>query len=225
MITVHHLEFSRSERVLWLLEELGVPYEIKIYKRNPKTMLAPPELKSVHPLGKSPVITDDGQTVAESGAIIEYLLDHYDSKNLYRPAPGTAERQRFTYWLHYAEGSLMPPLLVALIFGEVQKAKLPFFIKPIVKAIVGKVKGAYINPQLKLHFGFIEQELQKGPWFAGQNFSAADIQMSYPIEAAMTRGLSASQYPKIHDYLTRIKQRPAWQRAEGKVGNFGVPGK
>lgn len=223
MITVHHLEYSRSQRVLCLLEELGVPYEIKVYKRNPKTMLAPPELKAVHPLGKSPVITDDGQTIAESGAIIEYLLDRYDTKNLLRPAVGTPERLRYNYWLHYAEGSLMPPLLVALIFGEVQKAKVPFFVKPIVKGMVGKVRSLYIGPQIKLHYGFMDQELQKTPWFAGHQFTAADIQMSYPVDAGLSRGASAGQYPKVQDFMSRIKQRPAWQKAEAKVGDFGMP--
>ncbi len=223
MITVHHLEYSRSQRVLWLLEELGVPYEIKTYKRNPKTKLAPSELKNIHPLGKSPIITDDGQVVAESGAIIEYLLDRYDPKNTLRPAAGTPERLQYNYWLHYAEGSLMPPLLVALIFGEIQKAKLPFFVKPVVNGISSKVRAAYIGPQIKLHYGFMEQELLNKPWFAGQNFTAADIQMSYPLEAGLTRGSSASQYPRIQDVLARMKLRPAWQKAEAKVGDFGTP--
>lgn len=223
MITVHHLEYSRSQRVLWLLEELGVPYELKTYKRNPKTKMAPPELKAIHPLGKSPVITDDGQVIAESGAIIEYILDRYDTKNSLRPPHGTPEYLQYNYWLHYAEGSLMPPLLVALIFGEVQKAKLPFFVKPIVNGIVGKVRGAYLGPQIKLHYGFMEQELKKKPWFAGPNFTAADIQMSYPLEAGISRGTAANDYPKIQDYVKRMKERPAWQRAEAKVGDFGTP--
>jgi glutathione S-transferase len=223
MITVHHLEYSRSQRVLWLLEELGVPYEVKTYKRNPKTKLAAPEMKAIHPLGKSPIITDEGQVVAESGAILEYLLDRYDPSHTLRPAPGTPERLQYNYWLHYAEGSLMPPLLVALIFGEVQKAKLPFFVKPIVNGIVSKVKAAYIGPQIKLHYGFMEQELQKKPWFAGQNFTAADIQMSYPLEAGLTRGPSGSQYPHIQNLVNRMKERPAWKKAEAKVGDFGTP--
>jgi glutathione S-transferase len=223
MITVHHLEYSRSQRVLWLLEELGVPYEVKTYKRNPKTKMAPAELKAIHPLGKSPVITVDGQVVAESGAIIEYLLDRYDPQNKLRPAPGTPERLQFTYWLHYAEGSLMPPLLVALIFGEVQKAKLPFFVKPIVHGIVGQVRKAYIGPQVKLHYDFMEQELQKRPWFAGDKFTAADIQMSYPVDAGLSRGTSGQDYPKIQDFVRRIKERPAWKKAEAKVGDFGTP--
>jgi glutathione S-transferase len=209
--------------VLWLLEELGVPYEVKTYKRNPKTKLAAPEMKAIHPLGKSPIITDEGQVVAESGAILEYLLDRYDPSHTLRPAPGTPERLQYNYWLHYAEGSLMPPLLVALIFGEVQKAKLPFFVKPIVNGIVSKVRTAYIGPQIKLHYGFMEQELQKKPWFAGQNFTAADIQMSYPLEAGLTRGPSGSQYPHIQNLVNRMKERPAWKKAEAKVGDFGTP--
>jgi glutathione S-transferase len=223
MITVHHLEYSRSQRVLWLLEELGLSYEVKVYKRNPKTKMAPPEMKAIHPLGKSPIITDDKLVVAESGAIIEYLLDRYDSQNTLRPAPGTPERLAYNYWLHYAEGSLMPPLLVALIFGEVQKAKLPMLMKPVVNGIVSKVNDAYIGPQVKLHYGFMEQELQNKPWFAGANFTAADIQMSYPLEAGLTRGADPSLYPKIHDLVNRMHQRPAWKKAEARVGDFGVP--
>ena len=142
MIVVHHLNNSRSQRVLWLLEELGVPYEIKKYQRNPKTMLAPPELLQVHPLGKSPVITDDGTTVAESGAIIEYLLSRFSpgTQGRLAPAAGTPEGLRFTYWLHFAEGSAMPPLLLKLVFDKIENSKMPFFAKPIARAIAGKAK-------------------------------------------------------------------------------------
>lgn len=223
MIVVHHLEYSRSQRILWLLEELGQAYEIKVYKRNPQTKLAPPELKEIHPLGKSPLISIDGETIAESAVILEYLLDRFDVNQQFRPAPSTAEFQNYRYWLHYAEASLMPPLLVALIFGELQKAKLPFFIKPIVNTLVAKVKAAFFGPQIKLHFDFIEQHLRKNPWLAGENFSAADIQLSYPIEAGFSRGLEAKQYPALTAYYHKCKQRPAWQRAEAKVGNFGAP--
>src|SRR6478735_56860 len=142
MITVHHLNNSRSQRVLWLLEELGVPYEIRRYERDTTTMLAPPELRAVHPLGKSPVITDDGVTVAESGAIVEYLVERYGNGRLIPPA-GTPERRRYTYWLHYAEGSAMPPLLLKLVFDRVEIAPMPFFIKPIARAIAGRAKGSF----------------------------------------------------------------------------------
>ena len=221
MITVHHLNNSRSQRVLWLLEELGLAYEVKRYARDPKTMLAPPELAAVHPLGKSPVITDGKVTVAESGAIVEYLLDTYGQGRL-RPPPGTAEGRQFTYWLHFAEGSAMPPLLMKLVFDKVRTAPVPFFIKPVVKAIADKVTKSFIAPNLQRQFDFMEAELAKRPWFAGAKFSAADIQMSFPIEAAAARaGLDASR-PRLMDWLERIHARPAYQRALEVGGPYSM---
>ena len=221
MITVHHLERSRSHRVLWLLEELGLPYEIKRYKRNPKTMLAPPELTQVHPLGKSPVITDGRVTVAESGAIVEYLLDTYGQGRL-RPPPGTAEQRRYTYWLHFAEGSAMPPLLMKLVFDKVRSAPVPFFIKPIVKGIADKVTTSFIAPNIERQLDFMEAELKSRPWFAGSEFTAADIQMSFPLEAAAARaGLDASR-PKLMDWLTRIHARAAYRRALDVGGPYEI---
>ena len=221
MITVHHLENSRSQRVLWLLEELGLAYEVKRYARDPKTMLAPPELAAVHPLGKSPVITDGKVTVAESGAIVEYLLDTYGQGRL-RPPPGTAEGRQFTYWLHFAEGSAMPPLLMKLVFDKVRTAPVPFFIKPVVKAIADKVTKSFIAPNLQRQFDFMEAELAKRPWFAGAKFSAADIQMSFPIEAAAARaGLDASR-PRLMDWLERIHARPAYRRALEVGGPYSM---
>ena len=221
MITVHHLENSRSQRVLWLLEELGLAYEVKRYARDPKTMLAPPELAAVHPLGKSPVITDGKVTVAESGAIVEYLLDTYGQGRL-RPPPGTAEGRQFTYWLHFAEGSAMPPLLMKLVFDKVRTAPVPFFIKPVVKAIADKVTKSFIAPNLERQFDFMEAELAKRPWFAGAKFSAADIQMSFPIEAAAARaGLDASR-PRLMDWLERIHARPAYPRALEVGGPYSM---
>ena len=222
MITLHHLENSRSQRVLWLLEELGLPYEVRRYQRNPKTMLAPPELTKVHALGKSPVITDEANdatdakdgstTVAESGAIIEYLLDTYGEGRL-RPAAGTPGRVQFTYWLHFAEGSAMSPLLMKLVFDKVRSAPVPFFIKPIVKCIANKVTASFIAPNIKSQLDFMEGALAKQPWFAGQEFSAADIQMSFPLEAAAARaGLDASR-PKLMGWLKRIHARAAYRRA------------
>ena len=219
MIVVHHLNNSRSQRVLWLLEELGVPYEVKRYQRDAKTMLAPPELRQVHPLGKSPVITDDGVTVAESGAITEYLLDSYGNGRL-RPSSGTEERRRFTYWLHYAEGSAMPPLLLSLIFARMPKGTMPFFIKPIVKGISQKVRLGFIEPQLKNHLAFMEGELSKAPWFAGDEFSAADIQMSFPVEAFAARGGLDSNSPALWSWLQRIHARPAYRKALEVGGPF-----
>lgn len=219
MIIVHHLENSRSQRVLWLLEELGLEYEVKRYQRDPKTMLAPPELKKVHPLGKSPVIEDDGLIIAESGAIAEYLLDRYGQGRL-RPQAGTPERLRFTYWLHYAEGSAMPLLLLNLVFLKMPKAPMPFFLRPLVKGVADKVMNGFVNPQLRLHLDYMESELGKSTWFAGNEFSAADIQMSFPIEAAATRSDLVAQRPNLKAYLERIHTRPAYQRALAKGGPF-----
>ena len=221
MITVHHLENSRSQRVLWLLEELGVPYQVKRYARHPKTMLAPPELTQVHPLGKSPVITDGDATVAESGAIVEYLVDVYGQGRL-RPKPGTLEQRRYTYWLHFSEGSLMPPLLMKLVFDKVRQAPVPFFIKPVVRGIADKVTTSFIAPNLSRMLAFMEAELQSRPWFAGSAFSAADIQMSFPLEAAAARAGLDAQYPRLTDWLQRIHQRPAYQKALAEGGPYSV---
>jgi glutathione S-transferase len=219
MIVVHHLNNSRSQRILWLLEELGVPYEIKRYQRDPKTMLAPVELRAVHPLGKSPVITDGELTLAESGAIIEYLADRYGAGRLI-PAHGTPERLRCNYWLHYAEGSAMPPLLLKLVFRRVETAPMPFFVKPVAKGIARKVQHDFVNPQLKLHLEYLEGELDKSDWFAGDAFSAADIQLSFPLEAFAARGGLGASFPRLSAFLQRIHARPAYQRALQQGGEY-----
>ena len=220
MITVHHLENSRSQRVLWLLEELAIPYEIRRYARDPKTMLAPPELRAVHPLGKSPVIGDGTLVLAESGAILEYLVDTYGNGRL-KPAAGTPERVQYLYWMHYAEGSVMPPLLFKLVFDVIETAPMPFFVKPIAGGIAGKVKSTFIEPQLKLHFDYMESELGKATWFAGEEMTAADVQMSFPIEAADARaGLAASGRPRLAAFLQRIHARPAYRAALAKGGPY-----
>jgi glutathione S-transferase len=220
MIIVHHLNNSRSQRLLWLLEELGIPYEIKRYQRDAKTMLAPPELVRVHPLGKSPVVTDDGITVAESGAIIEYVLEKYGAGRLV-PPPGTEARRRFTYWLHFAEGSAMPPLLLKLIFDRIGSGQgMPFFAKPIARGIAAKVKTLMVEPNLKRQLDFMESELSRSEWFAGDEFSAADIQMSFPVEAASMRaGLDASR-PQLMTFLRTIHARPAFRRALERGGPY-----
>ncbi|PQV53977.1 glutathione S-transferase [Paraburkholderia sp. BL21I4N1] len=223
MLTVHHLNNSRSQRVLWLLEELGVPYEIKRYQRDPKTMLAPPELRAVHPLGKSPVITDDGQTIAESGAIIEYLIGKY-GQGRFAPAPGTPEHLRYTYWLHYAEGSVMPPLLLKLVALRIAGAPMPFFAKPIARKIAATLQSTFIDPQLKLHLGYIDKELSATGWFVGNDFTAADVQMSFPLEAATARGGMEGQIPAIAGFLKRIHARPAYQRALERGGKYEIVG-
>jgi glutathione S-transferase len=219
MLTVHHLNNSRSQRVLWILEELGVEYEIKRYQRDPRTLLAPPELRAVHPLGKSPIVTDNGATLAESGAIIEYLVDRY-GEGRFSPPPGASpERLRYTYWMHYAEGSAMPPLLLKLVALRIGSAPMPFFVKPIARRISQTMQDSFVDPQLKLHLGFIEGELAKSEWFAGNEFSAADVQMSFPLEAASQRA-GAKQLPRISAFLRRIHARPAYQRALERGGKY-----
>lgn len=224
MVTVHHLNNSRSQRVLWLLEELGVSYAVKRYERDPKTMLAPAELRRVHPLGKSPIISDDnpragGLPIAESGAIVEYLVGTYGAGRLI-PSEGSAERLRYTYWLHYAEGSAMPPLLMKLIFDRVATTPMPWPFSAMARKIAGSVQESFIGPQLKLHLDFLESELASRPWFAGTEFTAADVQMSFPLEAARARaGLDAGR-PRLMDFLGRIHARDAYQRALQRGGPY-----
>lgn len=205
MIVVHHLNNSRSQRVLWLLEELGIDYEIKFYERDQKTMLAPTSLREVHPLGKSPVITDAENTVAESGAIIEYIVDRYGNGQLIPPS-GTPERLRYTYWLHYAEGSAMPPLVMNLVFNRF--------------GVGDSVNEGFIAPQIKLHFDYIEGELRKSTWFVGEEFTAADIQMSFPLEIVAMEAELISSRPKIQQFIERIHARPAYKRALERGGKY-----
>ncbi len=219
-ITVHHLENSRSHRVLWLLEELGLDYDIVEYARDPRTMRAPPELRQLHPLGKAPVVTIDDVVLAESGAIIEHFVE---LAGQLAPPSGTPEHRRYRYWLHYAEGSLMSPLLVRLIFDQISNAKLPFFVKPIAKGIVDKVESNFTRPELQNHFAFIEAELDGRPYFAGDDFSAADIQMSYAVQAGVARA-RLGDLPNASAWLARIQQRPAYQRAEQRGGANEIPG-
>jgi glutathione S-transferase len=223
MIVVHHLNNSRSQRVLWLLEELGLEYEIKPYQRDRKTMLAPPELRAVHPLGKSPVITDrrgDGEvTLAESGAILEYLAERYGAGRL-APAVDAPERLRYTYWMHFAEGSAMPPLLMKLIFDRIKSSPMPFFVRPIARSIADRALSSFVVPNLERNLDFMETELAKSEWFAGARFSAADVQMSFPLEAARARGGLDAKRPRLMAYLDKIHSRPAYLRALERGGKY-----
>ena len=204
MIRIHHLNNSRSQRVLWLLEELNLPYEIVRYQRNKLTMLAPEALKQVHPLGKSPVIEDDGRTLAETGLIVEYLVDRHGPE--LAPPWESDLYWRYRYWLHYAEGSAMPPLLVKLYIDRLGLLALP--VRPVVAS------------QLKVHLDFLESELGAAPWFLGERFSAADIMLSFPLEAATARaGLDATR-PNLFGFLQRIHERPAYRRALEKGGAY-----
>lgn len=218
MITVHHLNDSRSQRVLWLLEELGLPYEVKRYERDAKTRLAPPELKAIHPLGKSPVLDDGDIRVAETGAIIEYLLETHPASGL-RPAPGTEAGRRFTYWLHYAEGSAMTPLLLKLIFS-VLPGRVPFLARGVAKGITRAMNTNMIDPQIAAHTALWEAELARSAWFAGDAFSAADIMMSFPIEAAGSRVGYGPDKPRLKAFLQTIHARPAYQRALERGGPY-----
>jgi glutathione S-transferase len=226
MIVVHHLNNSRSQRVLWLLEELGVPYEVKRYERDAKTMLAPPELLAVHPLGKSPILTDDGitdgdKTIAETGAIVDYLIQTYGGGRLIPPA-GTPGRLRYTYWQHYAEGSAMTPLLLKLVFTALP-ARAPGLLKGLVKSIAAKAQSGFVDPQLKTHIDYWEAELGKSTWFAGPDFTAADIMMSFPLEAAAARAGAASR-PRIKAFLDRIHATPAYRKALHRGGPYDYAG-
>jgi glutathione S-transferase len=225
VIVVHHLNNSRSQRVLWLLEELGLPYDIKRYQRDPETMLAPPALREVHPLGKSPVLADGDVTLAESGAIIEYLVERHGGGRL-RPPLGTPERVRYTYWLHFAEGSAMPPLVMKLVFDRIEKGPMPFLLRPLLRPtarrIAGRVKSSFIEPTIARQLDYMEAELERRPWFAGGEFSAADVQMSFAVEAAAARGGLNASRPRLMDWLARIHAREPYRRALERGGEFSI---
>ena len=223
MIVVHHLEDSRSQRILWLLEELELEYEIKHYARDAKTSLAPESLNQVHPLGRSPVITDGDVTVAESGAIIEYLVDRYGKGRLI-PEAGTPERLRYTYWLHYAEGSLMPLLFLKLIFDRMSGPPVPLLIRPVSTLIAAGFKGRFIKPRLKQNLDYLESELEKNDWFAGEQMTAADVQMSFPLEAAVSRAGVDESRPRLLDFVQRVHARAAYQRALERGGPYAYGG-
>lgn len=217
MIVVHHLEQSRSQRIVWLLEELSLPYKIKRYKRNPKTFLAPPELAKVHPLGKAPVVVDDGDVLIESGAIIDHLLQKHGDGSGLRPKAGTSGALHYATFLHFAEGSLMPQLLLRLIFNRMGTGA-PKLMRPLVRAVTSPVNSMFVEPNLTRMLDYLESELGKRIWFAGPDFSGADIQMSFPLEMAEQRaGLGASR-PNLTTFLARIRTRPAYKRAMAAIG-------
>ena len=224
MLTLHHLETSRSHRILWLLQELGVPYELRCYQRDPLTRLAPPELKHIHPLGKSPVITDGELVVAESGAILEYLAECYGAQAPaelahLEPARGTPAHRQCRFWMHYAEGSLMNWLVMQLVFDSIPRQPMPFFVRPVARALCAGVQQKLIQPNVQAALAFMEHHLAQHRWFAGEHLSLADFQMSFAVEAALARGAAASTWPHLHAYLQRIQARPAYQRALAKGGS------
>ena len=228
MIIVHHLEQSRSQRVLWLLEELGLPYEIKRYPRDPRSGLAPPELKQVHPLGKSPVISDGELVLAESGAILEYLAETYGAQAQGEAAqllatPGSTEYRQLRFWMHYAEGSLLNWLVMKLVFMKIPRQPMPFFVRPIARKLCATVQTKLIDPNLKSAMAFIESHLAKHTWFAGERLTLADFQMSFAVAALLSRANAASQCPHIADWLKRVEARPAWLRGIAKGGPVLMP--
>ncbi|WP_417486172.1 glutathione S-transferase family protein [Maricaulis sp.] len=222
MITVHHLNNSRSQRILWLLEEAGLDYEIKKYMRDATTMRAPQALRDIHPLGKSPVISDGETVIAESGAIVEYLVDTYAPA--LKPEAGTPAYRDYVYWMHFAEGSLMTPLLLKLISDQMPKSKAPFFVKPVIRQVAARLRSSFVDPELASLFGFIESHLEGREWIAGDAFSGADIQLTFPLEAAAARGGLDERYPNLKAYVARMQSRPAYKAAIERGGAYGIVG-
>lgn len=219
MITVHHLNNSRSQRVLWLLEELELPYQVERYERDAKTNLAPKALTRIHPLGKSPVIDDNGAIIAETGAIVEHIVDTHGGGRL-KPDPDTEDFRRYQYWLHASEGSYMPPLVLALMVGRIETAPMPFFAKPIARKLAKGIRDGYLDHTIKALFDYVDAELSSRTWLAGENFTAADIMMSFPLEAAVQRVEPAKKSNAIAGFLKRIHDRPAYKRALEKGGPY-----
>ena len=212
MITVHYLNNSRAQRILFMLEEMGTPYEINVFKRVEG--LAPEGMKKIHPLGKSPVITDGDNTIAESGAIVEYLATKYGQDSMVVSGePDDPAVLNYRYWMHYAEGSLTPLLVMKLIFDRIENAKVPFFVKPISKGIVKQVMTSYLGPNLGTQFAFVEDYLGKNEFFGEDRMTAADVMMLFPLEGAMAQPAFAEKHPNMLDYVKRMQARPAYQRA------------
>ncbi|MCM2972184.1 glutathione S-transferase [Larsenimonas suaedae] len=219
MIKVHHLDQSRSQRILWLLEELGLEYELVCHSRNPVTMRAPDSLKAVHPLGKAPVIEHDGVVVSESGYIIEYLCSRFDPDHQLMPRAGTPAFEQCRYWLHYAEGSAMPPLVMSLIFSKLGKPPVPWFLRLPGRLLGEGVRQKHLTPEIKTHIAYWDKTLTHTGWFAGNALSAADVQMSFPVMAAASRaGIEGA--PAVADWLERVRARPGWKRAIERGGPF-----
>jgi len=226
MITLHHLEASRSFRIIWLLEELELSYQIERHERHPETMRAQSSLKTVHPLGKAPVLHDNGFTLIESGAIIEYLLNRYDNRGL-RPPICSEDYLRYSQWMHFAEGSLMPPGLLTLVLNKMANARVPFFARSIVKKTVNATLDGFVMPDLNVKLDFLDTELGTTGWFCGSHFSAADIQMGFALQVLHGRGLVGDHLSNIKAFLEAIRLRPAYQRAKEKAGllTLSLPGK
>ena len=216
MLTLHHLEYSQSYRVLWLLEELGADYELKLYERDKETRLAPEDYKAISPLGTSPVITHGELNLAETSAIFDYILDQHPDSPL-RPAPNSAARTDYLFWFHTSQGSLMPMLLMSLVF-QMLVTRSPALIRPLIKMVLGRASSAMVNPRVKLLLEKAEADLAETGWFAGESLTAADMMLSYPIESAQSKGLLKGKYPNCEAWIERIKQEPSYQSATQKDG-------
>lgn len=216
MITLHHLEYSQSYRVLWLLEALGADYELKLYERDKTTRLAPADYKAISPLGTAPVITDGDLKLAETGAIFDYILDQYPESSL-RPAANAASRTDYLFWVHAAQGSLMPMMLMSVVF-QMLTTRSPVLLRPLIKMVLGKASASMVNPRVKLLLDKAEADLAATGWIAGESISAADMMLSYPIESAQTKGLLKGQYPNCEAWVERIKQEASYQTAKEKDG-------
>ena len=210
MITLHYLQCSRSFRILWALEELGVDYQVEYYQRSP-SYAAPESLKQIHPLGKAPILVDEDDVIAESAVILDYLQQQYDALQQFKPQQAKDQRQ-YAYWMHYAEGSLMPLLVMTLVINNVSK-HVPWVIRPIAEKITDGIKGGFIRPRVKEHILYLEQFLSENDYFAG-DFSFADIQMAFPLIALQKR--LHGKYPNIQAFVQRVQERAAFQRAEQK---------
>lgn len=217
-ITLHALAQSRSLRIVWLLEELGLPYTLTQHPRDARTLLAPPALKAVHPLGKAPVLQDGELVLAESGAIADYLVTTYGQGDWRPPEHGSAAYWQHQRWLHYAEGSLMPLNLLALVLRRIELAPMPFFVRPVARGITAKVRQGFVAPQAALHLHHLDDALSRTPWLMGGAPSAADVMLSFPVQAATSRLGADRDHPHLAAWLARIEARAAYQRAVAKAG-------
>ncbi|WP_373741679.1 glutathione S-transferase [Neisseria sp.] len=220
MITLYALKQSRAYRIAWLLELLDLDYRAEIFERDTATKLAPDALRDIHPLGKSPVVDDNGTVLAESGAIVEYLIARYDAAGRLKPAADSPQWRDYLFWLHYAEGSLMPLLVMSLVFRKIDERKMPFFAKPVAHQITDGVRKSFLNPQLKLHLEFVESRLAGKSWLLGQEPGGADVMMSFPLQAALSR--TELELPAIREYVTRIETDAAFRRAQQRLGRLDL---
>lgn len=218
MLVLHHLNNSRSQRILWLLEELQVDYTLKTYQRDAVTNLAPAQLKLVHPLGRAPVITDGDVTLAESGAIIKYIATQYGNGDVFSEL-SEAEKQQLSFWMHFAEGTFMPPLVTKMVLEKGKAKASPFFIKFIVEKFVDAVMNAYFGPNIKANIEYVERHLTSNTWFLGDKLSSADFQMSFPLEAIVARQ-GKQVFPAITAFVERVHSRDAYKRALQKGGQY-----